>query len=219
MKKIITLSLTLLVFAICILKASGQYIEPVKIDFYEQAGIMLDWPDEIADEYFITGNIQDGEKFTALGIPYIDLMSEEVNILINNGDKWDIVFEIDTNQYKLLYKPGYWEVYHGYDRIGERLSARFNEICDLTGSVDSDDDYEILDVISRDGFFTDTKMMMFGTAWPGINDDFKYEQMKNIETGDDVTLIYFGDYTWKYIFPENDLEIKVVYTPGYLKLN
>ena len=136
----------------------------------------------------------------------------KINILI--GDRWELDIEIDTLRFELWYYPGYWEMFHKYDRINEDVTAEFDEICDLSDLAKGDDLFQLWNIINEDAFFSDTRMIMFGTAWPGIYEKFKYEYLGSIETGDNVTLLYLGDYQWKYIFPESGLEMKVVFTSG-----
>jgi hypothetical protein len=203
------------ILTLVISTASGQFIEPVKIDFYEQIGVKLEWPGEVMDEQPVYGTISDMDKFSALDPKIGDLLVEEVTLSVVFGDKWKIYLIVDTLQFELSYRPGFWEMYHGYEIINRDVSAAFTEICDISELIQTADELEMLDIISEPGIFTDTKMLMFGNAWPGIEENFKYTYMQGIETGDDVIFMNSGEHKWKYRFPENNLEIKAHYTPGY----
>jgi len=184
------------------------------VDLYEQGGVEIDWMNNSEDEAWYSGEIIDFEKLQSIGIQVNEDVDPVVKIIVNYGDRWALDVVIDTMKFELWYYPGYWEMFNQYDRINENVSAGFEEICDMKELKSREDRFHLWNKINEDAFFIDTKMIMFGTAWPGIKESFKYEHLGSVETGDDVTLLYLGDYKWKYIFPETGLEMKVVFTSG-----
>jgi len=207
-----------ILFSLLLVQVSkAQYVDPFVVDLYEQAGVKIDWTSVAEDEAWYSGEIVDFDKLESIGIHADELLDPVIKFIISYGDRWVLDVVIDTVRYELWYYPGYWEMFHKYVRINENVTAGFEEICDLTDLTKEEDWVPLWKKITEDAFFTDTKMIMFGTAWPGIKESFKYEYLNTIETGDDVTLMYIGDYKWKYIFPETDLEMKVVFTSGNFK--
>jgi len=206
------------VFVFCIISlfmtqlSVAQYFDPFVVDLYEQAGVRIDWTSLADDEAWYSGEIVDFDKLQSIGIQVDEPSDAVIKFIVNFGDRWALDVVIDT--IKLWYYPGYWEMFNQYDRINENVTAGFDEICDLSDLAIEDDQFHFWTKINEDAFFIDTKMIMFGTAWPGIKESFRYEHLGSVETGDDVTLMNLGDYKWKYIFPETGLEMKVVFTLG-----
>lgn len=205
---------SLLLVLFMTLSTEAQYFDPLTVDLFEQTGIEVHWANLSEDKAWYSGEIEDLNKLYEFGIPVDELSETDVKINILIGDRWELDIEIDTLGLELWYYPGYWEMFYKYDRINEDVKAKFDEICDLSDLTQEDDMFQLWNIINEDAFFIDTRMIMFGTAWPGIYKKFKYEYLDSIETGDDVTLLYLGDYQWKYIFPESGLEMKVVFTSG-----
>jgi len=208
------------VFVFCVISlfmaqlSVAQYFDPFVVDLYEQAGVRIDWTSLADDEAWYSGEIVDFDKLQSIGIQVDEPSDAVIKFIVNFGDRWALDVVIDTMKFKLWYYPGCWEMFYKYDRINENVTAGFYEICDLSDLAIEEDQFHLWTKINADAFFIDTKMIMFGTAWPGIKESFKYEHLGSVETGDDVTLMNLGDYKWKYIFPETGLEMKVVFTLG-----
>jgi hypothetical protein len=203
-----------LILSLNTIPAKAQYIEPLKIDLFEQTGIKLDWNGLVNESQPIPGRIVDIEKLFQSGIKE-ELMDDIISISVTTGDKWKIQLNIDTLVYYLIYRPGKWEIFHEFELISNEVLLEFIDICDFTPYLEVYDDYLFYDMISTTDYF-DSKMVMFGTAWTGLKDEFKYNHLKEIQTGDEVTIYNVEKYKWMFRFPENGLEMLVVYTPGII---